>query len=187
MENPPQEDPRPDELTAQSSLVLVNTGDGKGKSTAAFGTMLRALAMGWGVCVVQFIKSGDWKVGEQKMAEQLGVDWIAAGEGFSWDSENLEHDKALAQKGWAEAAARINSDDYRLVILDEITYPLNWDWIDTDAVIETIQNRPSDVNLVLTGRDASAALVEIADTATEMRSIKHAYERGVRAKKGIDY
>lgn len=174
-------------MSSAPSLVLVNTGDGKGKSTAAFGTMLRALAMGWRVCVVQFIKSGDWQVGEQKMAEQLGVDWISAGEGFTWDSEDLDHDKAIARNGWEEAAARIGSGDYRLVVLDEITYPINWSWIELDLVLGALRDRPDHVNVILTGRDAPSALVEIADTATEMRSLKHAYDRGIRAKKGIDY
>lgn len=174
-------------MSSAPSLVLVNTGDGKGKSTAAFGTMLRALAMGWRVCVVQFIKSGDWQVGEQKMAEQLGVDWISAGEGFTWDSEDLDHDKAIARRGWDQAASRINSGDYRLVVLDEITYPINWSWIELDLVLGALRDRPDHVNVILTGRDAPSALVEIADTATEMRSLRHAYDRGIRAKKGIDY
>ena len=187
METPLEEDPRPDDLTSASSLVLVNTGDGKGKSTAAFGVMLRALAMGWKVCVVQFIKSGDWQVGEQKMAEQLGVDWIAAGEGFSWDSEDLDHDKSIANRGWTEAAERIASGEYRLVILDEITYPINWGWIELPPILSALAERPADVSVVLTGRDAPAELIDAADTATEMRSIKHAYDQGIRAKKGIDY
>lgn len=186
-EAPLEEDPRPPDMSSAPSLVLVNTGDGKGKSTAAFGTMLRALAMGWRVCVVQFIKSGDWQVGEQKMAEQLGVDWISAGEGFTWDSEDLDHDKAIARNGWEEAAARIGSGDYRLVVLDEITYPINWSWIELDLVLGALRDRPDHVNVILTGRDAPSALVEIADTATEMRSLRHAYDRGIRAKKGIDY
>lgn len=186
-DTPPEEDPRPEDLASASSLILVNTGDGKGKSTAAFGTLLRAVAMGWKVCVIQFIKSGDWQVGEQKVSEQLGVDWISAGEGFTWDSDDLDHDRALAQKGWAEAASRIASNDYRLVVLDEVTYPLNWGWIDLDQVIEALRSRPEKVNVILTGRDAPQALLDLADTATEMRSVKHAYDSGIRAKKGIDY
>ncbi|MBT8199030.1 MAG: cob(I)yrinic acid a,c-diamide adenosyltransferase [Acidimicrobiia bacterium] len=184
---PPIEDPRPDDLTSASSLVLVNTGDGKGKSTAAFGTLLRAVAMGWKVCVVQFIKSGDWQVGEQKVAEELGVEWISAGEGFTWDSDDLDHDRSIAQRGWDEAASRIASGEYRLVVLDEVTYPVNWGWIELDQVLGAIRDRPEKVNIILTGRDAPAALIDLADTATEMRSVKHAYESGIRAKKGIDY
>lgn len=184
---PPEEDPRPDDLSSASSLVLVNTGDGKGKSTAAFGTLLRAVSMGWKVCVVQFIKSGDWQVGEQKVSEELGVEWISAGEGFTWDSDDLDHDRSIAQRGWDEAATRIASDEYRLVVLDELTYPINWGWIDLDKVVDSIRNRPTRVNIIVTGRDAPQALIELADTATEMRNIKHAYDSGIRAKKGIDY
>jgi cob(I)alamin adenosyltransferase len=183
----PTEDPRPDGLRVAPSLVLVNTGDGKGKSSAAFGVVMRALAQGWKVAVVQFLKSGDWHTGEEKIGRQLGVDWFALGEGFTWDSEDLSQDQAVAQEAWRRAAELINSGDHRLVVLDEITYPMNWGWIDTDEVVRTITDRPPKVNVVATGRDAPAALVEIADTVTEMRSIKHAYERGIAAKKGIDY
>ena len=126
----PTEDPRPDGLRSAASLVLVNTGNGKGKSSAAFGVMLRALALDWKVAVVQFIKSSDWKVGEEKMGRQLGVDWHSFGDGFTWDSDNLEQDKAHAQAGWARAKAIIEAGDHQLVILDEITYLCAWGWVD---------------------------------------------------------
>jgi cob(I)alamin adenosyltransferase len=183
----PTEDPRPDGLRVAPSLVLVNTGDGKGKSSAAFGVVMRALARDWKVAVVQFLKSGDWNTGEEKIGRQLGVDWFALGEGFTWDSADLTQDQAVAREAWRRAAELIGSGDYRLVVLDEITYPMTWGWIDTDEVVRTITDRPPKVNVVATGRDAPAALVDIADTVTEMRSIKHAYERGIAAKKGIDY
>jgi cob(I)alamin adenosyltransferase len=186
-EQPPTEDPRPDQLTVAKSLVLVNTGDGKGKSTAAFGVILRALAQGWKVAVVQFLKSGEWQVGEEKTAAALGVDWFAIGEGFTWDSADLTEDQARARAAWERAAELITAGDHRLVVLDEITYPMNWGWIDAAEVVATIRNRPERVNVIATGRDAPAALVELADTVTEMRSIKHAYDRGIAAKKGIDY
>lgn len=186
-EQPPVEDPRPADLKVAKSLVLVNTGDGKGKSTAAFGVILRALAQGWKVAVVQFLKSGDWQVGEQKTAMQLGVDWYAIGEGFTWESADLSEDEAAARVAWQQAAELIAAGAHRLVILDEITYPMNWGWIDTDDVIATIRARPEQVNVIATGRDAPAALIDLADTVTEMRSIKHAYDRGIAAKKGIDY
>jgi cob(I)alamin adenosyltransferase len=185
--DPPTEDPRPDQLRTVPSLVLVNTGDGKGKSSAAFGVVVRALAQGWRVAVVQFLKSGGWNTGEEKIGRQLGVDWFALGEGFTWESEDLTQDQAVAGEAWNQAKRLIEADEHRLVVLDEITYPMNWGWIDTDEVVRTIRDRPAKVNIIATGRDAPAALVEIADTVTEMRSVKHAYERGIAAKKGIDY
>jgi cob(I)alamin adenosyltransferase len=183
----PTDDPRPDRLRSAPSLVLVNTGDGKGKSSAAFGVMLRALAIDWKVAVLQFVKSGDWKVGEEKIGRQLGVDWRAFGDGFTWDSDNLDADKAHARAGWAEAKSLIEAGDHRLVILDELTYLCTWGWIDIDDVVSTIRSRPETVNLIITGRDAPAAIVDLADTVTEMREVKHAYRQGIRAKRGIDY
>lgn len=183
----PVEDPRPAQLRAAKSLVVLNTGHGKGKSTAAFGVLIRAVARGWRVAVVQYVKSGTWKVGEEKIGRQLGAEWWTIGEGFSWDSEDLSEDEAVARSAWAHARAVLAAGDHELVVLDEITYPINWGWIDGDEVVAAIRARPSHVNVVLTGRDAPAALVEVADTVTEMRPVKHAYERGIRAKKGIDY
>ena len=169
------------------SLVLVNTGNGKGKSTAAFGTMLRAVARGWNVAVVQFLKSGTWKVGEEKIGRQLGVDWWALGDGFSWDSENLTESEAIAREAWRCAKAHIESGSYQLVILDEITYPMNWGWFSTEEVVRSIENRPPTVNVICTGRDAPAPLMAIAHTVTEMLEVKHAYASGIAAKKGIDF
>lgn len=184
---PPTEHADPPELRRADSIVLVNTGNGKGKSTAAFGTMIRAVARGWPVTVVQFIKSGKWHVGEEKIARELGVDWFALGEGFTWESEDLSRDEAVAQEAWRHAAALLADGSSRLVVLDEITYPINWGWIGGDDVIAAIENRSPKVNVICTGRDAPDALLEIADTATEMRVLKHAYESGIRAMKGIDY
>jgi cob(I)alamin adenosyltransferase len=186
-DTPITEDPRPDGLRVAPSIVLVNTGDGKGKSSAAFGVVMRALARDWRVAVVQFLKSGSWNTGEEKLGRQLGVEWFALGEGFTWDSDDLSQDEAVAQEAWRQAKALIEGDEFRLVVLDEITYPMNWGWISTDEVVATIRDRPAKVNVVATGRDAPAALVDVADTVTEMRSIKHAYEQGIAAKKGIDY
>ena len=166
---------------------MVNTGNGKGKSSSAFGMMIRAVARGWNVAVVQFIKSGDWKVGEEKIGRQLGVDWYAFGDGFTWDSDDMSNDIAHARAGWAEAVALMNAGEHQLVILDELTYLCSWGWIDTDDVVATIAGRPEHVNVVVTGRDAPAAIVEIADTVTEMTEVKHAYQQGIRAKRGIDY
>jgi len=181
------EDPRPDDLQRAPSVVVLNTGDGKGKSSAAFGVMIRGVARGWPVTVVQFVKSGKWHVGEEKIGRQLGVEWRNVGDGFTWDSDDIEHDKALARAGWAEAAALIASAEYRLVVLDEITYLCTWGWIDTAEVAAAIAGRPATVNIVITGRDAPQELIDVADTVTEMRKIKHAYDAGINAMRGIEY
>ena len=186
-EQPPTEHHLPEGLHPARSLVLVNTGDGKGKSSAAFGVVIRAVARDWKVAVVQFLKSGEWHVGEQDVATRLGVDWFALGEGFTWDSDNLAADQAVARDAWEQAKTLIQGGAYRLVVLDEITYPMTWGWVDTDDVIATIRERPVTVSIVATGRDAPAALVDVADTVTEMRKVKHAYDAGIAAKKGIDY
>lgn len=171
-----------------SSVVIINTGDGKGKSTAAFGTALRAVARGWKVCVVQFLKSPDqWKVGEREVGERLGIDWSASGDGFSWDSKDLERSAEFARAGWKLAAAKIASGDFGLVVLDEITYPINWGWIPLADVLHAVRSRPPAVNVILTGRDAPDELVELADTVTEMRNRKHAFDRGIKAIRGIDF
>lgn len=186
-QTPPTEHALPEGKRTAQSVVLVNTGDGKGKSTAAFGVIIRAVARGWKVAVVQFLKSGEWHVGEETVAKQLGVEWWALGEGFTWDSKDLTEDEAVAQTAWAQAKALIQGDEYQLVVLDEITYPMNWSWIDTADVVATIRDRPADVNVIATGRDAPEALIDVADTVTEMRKVKHAYDSGIVAKKGIDY
>ncbi len=186
-DSPPTESPVETKLTRLPSLVLVNTGNGKGKSTAAFGTMLRAVARGWNVAVVQYLKSGNWKVGEEKIGRQLGVDWWALGDGFTWDSENLSESEAVAAEAWRSSKTLIGSGTYQMVILDEITYPMNWGWISTADVVDTIANRPSTVNVICTGRDAPAALIDIAHTVTTMGETKHAYSSGIASKRGIDY
>ena len=176
-----------DQLTSADSLILVNTGDGKGKSTAAFGTVLRAVAMEWPVAVVQFLKSGDWHTGEEKVCRGLGVDWYSAGDGFSWDSTDMEESQAKALAGWAFSRQLIEAGEHRLVVLDEVSYPMTWGWIDATEVAETLSNRPSKVNVILTGRDMAQEVIDVADTATEMVKMKHAFDRKIRAKKGIDF
>lgn len=170
-----------------ASLVLVNTGDGKGKSTAAFGTAMRAVARGWRVAVIQFLKSEDWGVGEEKVARQLGVEWWTLGDGFTWDSEDMDRSRAVALEAWRHARQVIMSGDFELVVLDEVTYPVNWGWIPLDEVLDTIRGRPDRVNLILTGRDAPPEIIESADTVTEMVKVKHAYDQGIAARRGIDY
>jgi cob(I)alamin adenosyltransferase len=171
----------------QRSLVLLNTGDGKGKSTAAFGVVMRALARDWRVCVIQFIKSDKWKVGEEKLARSLGVEWLKGGDGFTWESPDLEESAGRARAAWQLAAAAIAGGEYELVVLDEITYPLTYGWLDIPEVVAAIRDRPARVNVVATGRNAPAELVEVADTVTEMVKVKHAFDRGIRARRGIDF
>ncbi len=183
----PLENPAAEKSGRAESIVLVNTGDGKGKSSAAFGVMIRGIARGWDVAVVQFVKSGNWNVGEEKIGRQLGVDWFNEGEGFTWNSEDLEHDKAVARKGWAQAQSLIESNEHQLIVLDELTYLINWGWIDPEPVYEAIRNRPPKVNIVVTGRDAPQELIDVADTVSEVRKVKHAFDEGILAKKGIDY
>lgn len=185
-EVPPTEAP-PSATKRAASLVLVNTGDGKGKSTAAFGTMIRAVARGWNVAVVQFLKSGDWKVGEEKVARDLGVEWHAIGDGFTWDSDDMDESEAVAGEAWRVARELIGAGEHQLVVLDEVTYPMNWGWIPIGEVLEVIGGRPEKVSVICTGRDAPSGLVEIADTVTEMRNVKHAFDAGIMARRGIDY
>jgi cob(I)alamin adenosyltransferase len=183
---PPVEPPQRATRKA-TSLVLVNTGDGKGKSTAAFGTAMRARGAGWPVCIVQFVKSGRWRTGEQKASVMLGIDWWTTGDGFTWDSSDMDESEAVAREGWRKASNLLASGDHRLIVLDEITYPMNWGWISITEVVNEIVRRPAHVSVVATGRDAPAELIAIADTVTEMRNEKHAFDQGVRAMRGIDF
>jgi len=184
---PPRHDrPRP-ERRVVPSIVLVTTGDGKGKSTAAFGTIMRAVARDWSVGVIQFMKSGKWRVGEEAVARKLGVDWWTIGDGFTWESDDLGRSAAVAREAWSAAEEALRSGRYDLLVLDEITYPVNYGWIDDEPVWAAIRGRAEKTNVFCTGRNAPPELVELADTVTEMRKVKHAYETGVRAKRGLDF
>ena len=183
----PTDDPRPDGLHGADSLVIVNTGNGKGKSSSAFGMMIRGVARGWNVAVVQFIKSGDWKVGEEKIGRQLGVDWHAYGDGFTWDSDDMSNDIAHAREGWDKAVELLQAGEHQLVIFDELTYLSSFGWLPISDVVAAISARPSHVNVIITGRDAARELIDIADTVTEMVEVKHAYQQGIRAMRGLDY
>jgi cob(I)alamin adenosyltransferase len=167
-------------------LVLIHTGDGKGKSTAAFGLALRAHGRGKAVKIYQFMKVPSARFGEHRMFEQLGVPIEGLGDGFSWKSKDLEHSAQLARDGWARAAATILAGEHFMVVLDEITYPLRYGWLDLNLVLEVLRTRPSHVNVVLTGRGAPQELVDLADTVTEMKLIKHHYNAGVPAQRGIE-
>jgi cob(I)alamin adenosyltransferase len=169
------------------SIVLLNTGHGKGKSSAAFGVMARGWARGWRVGVVQFIKGGKWKTGERKLADHLGVEWHTLGDGFTWESTDLDETAAKGRHAWDVAAGKLASGDYDLLILDELTYAVKYEWVPVDEVVAGIRDRAEGTNVVMTGRDAADELVELADTVTEMRKVKHAYDRGIKGKKGIEY
>ncbi len=182
--DPPEETSPP---RRADSIVVLNTGHGKGKSSAAFGVMGRAWARGWRVGVVQFVKGGKWKVGERKLADHLGVEWQTLGDGFTWESTDLDETEAKGRHAWQVARAKLASGDYDMLILDEITYAVSFGWVPIEEVVAGIKERAPHTNVVITGRDAAPELIDIADTATEMRKIKHAYDRGVRAVKGIEY
>ena len=175
------------EMRRASSLVLVNTGDGKGKSTAAFGTILRAISQSWPVAVVQFLKSGDWNTGEEKVCRELGVQWFSAGDGFTWDSDDLDETQAKAVAAWEFSAQLIAGGEYRLVVLDEISYAMTWDWIEAAEVAAALDSRPEQVSVILTGRDMADEVIDVADTVTEMVKVKHAFDSQILAKKGLDY
>lgn len=175
------------ELRSAPSLVLVNTGHGKGKSTAAFGTLLRSRGRDWPTAVVQFIKSGRWRTGEEAMMRQLGVDWFAAGDGFSWESNDLDESQAKAVAAWGFTRDLIAAGSHRMILLDEISYPMNWGWIDIAEVVSVLRDRPDDVSVFLTGREMPDPVISVADTVTEMVPVKHAFQQGIRARRGIDY
>jgi cob(I)alamin adenosyltransferase len=168
-------------------LLMVHTGDGKGKTTAALGLLLRAAGRDMTVGMFQFIKSSSADYGEHRAARRLGVEIIPLGDGFTWLTENIEADKALAAAGWARCREALVAGTFDVLILDELTYPLTFGWLDTSDVLATIAARPTGTHVVVTGRDAPAALVEAADLVTEMRVIKHPYrDRGIGAQPGIE-
>jgi cob(I)alamin adenosyltransferase len=176
-------------------LVIVHTGPGKGKSTAAFGLALRAWNQGWPVGVFQFVKSAKWRVGEERALRALGatgeggpVTWHKMGEGWSWiqRGDPAGH-AAQAAEGWAQIARDLEAQTYRLYVLDEFTYPVKWGWVDVDEVIATLASRPGSQHVVITGRDAHPKLVECADLVTEMTMVKHPMEYGQKGQKGIEW
>ncbi|MBX7534967.1 cob(I)yrinic acid a,c-diamide adenosyltransferase [Qipengyuania sp. GH1] len=171
----------------ERGLVLVHTGDGKGKSSSAFGVIARALGWGQKVAVVQFIK-GKWKTGEKQFFGRFPdlVDWHVMGDGFTWDTQDRERDIEAAEKALAKAGEVIASQDYALVVLDEINIALRYDYLGSNAVINVLEQRGK-TRVILTGRDAKPDLIEYADTVSEMREIKHAFHNGIRAQQGLDF
>ncbi len=174
-------------MARADSLVLLNTGHGKGKSSAAFGVMARGWARGWRVAVVQFIKGGKWKTGERKLADHLEIEWHTLGDGFTWESTDLDETAAKGRHAWQVAAGMLSSGEYDMVIRDEVTYAVKYGWVPAAEVAAAVAGRSPKTNVVMTGRDAAEELVGVADTVTEMRKVKHAYDKGIVAKKGIEY
>ena len=168
-------------------LVIVNTGSGKGKTTAAMGTLLRAWGRGFKVIMLQFIKHSTANFGEQRAAQRMGVEMRAMGDGFTWRSQDLEQTADLAVAHWEDCKKIIASGEYDLVVLDEFTYPLHYGWISVDEVIQVLKDRPEMQHVIITGRHAPEALVEYADLVTEMQVVKHPYQRGIKAQPGIEF
>ncbi len=174
--------------TPKRGLVIVNTGDGKGKTTAALGVLFRAWGREMRVVMFQFIKASSGKWGEVQAAKRIGVEIVPLGDGFTWESDNIEKDRALAAAGWARCVETLRDPSYDIVILDELTYPLIYGWLPVETVLEALRARPPKQHVIITGRDAPDALVEYADLVTEMREIKHPYRlQGMTAQKGIDF
>jgi cob(I)alamin adenosyltransferase len=170
----------------EQSLLLILTGNGKGKSSSAFGMMARALGHGMRVGVAQFIKGRSDTGEEAFFRKQPDVVWHVLGEGFTWDTQNLERDTETARRGWSVVQTMLSDPAFDLIILDELTYPIKFGWLDLDTVLNDLKNRPAMQHVVITGRSAPEALCEAADTVTEMTDVKHAYRAGVQAQKGID-
>jgi cob(I)alamin adenosyltransferase len=181
-------------------LLVVHTGDGKGKSTAAFGLALRAWNQGWSIGVFQFVKSAKWRIGEQTALEALGqlhdrtgtggpVEWHKMGSGWSWSRKaGTEDDHAgAAREGWQEIKRRLAAGTHRLYVLDEFTYPLNWGWIEVGDVVTTLHTRPGDQHVIITGRNADPRLLDAASLVTEMTKIKHPFDSGQKGQRGIEW
>lgn len=171
----------------RKSLVIVYTGGGKGKTSSALGVLFRAWGRGWNCIVLQFIKSSTSNYGEHRAARKLGIEMVPLGDGFTWLSKDIEKDKALARQCWKLCLQKLNSGEYDLVVLDEMTYPLSYGWLPFDEVIEALRARPARTNVIITGRDAPQELIDFADLVTEMREIKHPYQVGLKAQPGIDF
>jgi len=172
----------------RSGLIVVNTGGGKGKSSSAFGMAFRAAGWGMKVCVIQFIK-GKWQTGEQKAAERFdNIEWHALGDGFTWNTKNPDQDIATSREIWELCKAKVRSQDYDMVVLDEINYVTGYGWIAGEEVASFLrEERPAWMHVILTGRNAAPEVIEVADTVTEMSKVKHAFDAGIDAAQGIEF
>ena len=185
-----QAEPGPQSVTGpriNKGLVIVNTGKGKGKTTAAMGVVVRAWGRGMKVIMLQFIKHSTANFGEQRAAQKMGIEMRAMGDGFTWRSKDLDQSAELARAHWEDCKTIIASGDYDVIVLDEFTYPMHYGWVDTEEVIEPLKARPDMVHVIITGRNAPEALVEYADLVTEMNVVKHPYQEGIKAQPGIEF
>lgn len=170
----------------ERGILIVITGDGKGKSTSGFGTVTRAVGHGLTAGVVQFIK-GTWECGERNLLQKVGVEFHIMATGFTWETQNKEKDQQAAQLVWQEAKRMLASDSYDVVLLDELTYMVAYHYLDVDEVISALSNRPAHQHVIITGRGCHRALLELADTVSEIKNVKHAFNSGIKAQKGIDW
>ena len=172
----------------EKGLLIVHTGPGKGKSTAAFGLIMRALGHEWPIGVVQFIK-GAWSTGERKALERFPdlVRWHSMGEGFTWETQDRVRDIAAAEAAWTKAKELMADPAIRLLVLDELNIALRYDYLPLEAVVDTLKNKRADLHIVVTGRNAKAELIEVADLVTEMTLVKHHFAAGVKAQEGIEF
>ncbi|HEX7998251.1 MAG TPA: cob(I)yrinic acid a,c-diamide adenosyltransferase [Pyrinomonadaceae bacterium] len=171
-------------------LLMVHTGDGKGKTTCALGLMMRAAGRGLNCCMIQFMKSRNDRYGEHESAEKLGIEVHTMGDGFTWDTKNPEQDRETARQTWALCVEKMRSGEYDLLVFDELVYVLSYEMLPVGEVlaeIARIRAEQTALHIILTGRDAPAALVEAADLVTEMREIKHPFQAGIRAQQGIEF
>jgi cob(I)alamin adenosyltransferase len=172
-------------MKPKQGLVIVNTGTGKGKTTASMGMMLRAWGHDQRVVVLQFIKHAS--VGEHRAAQRMDIEMVAGGAGFTFRGQSEEKNELMTKELWKVAAEKIGSGSYDTVILDELTYALNYGWVALDEVLDTIRQRPGHVHIIITGRGAPQALIDLADTASEINEIKHAHRKGIKAQAGIEF
>ncbi|OBT08500.1 cob(I)yrinic acid a,c-diamide adenosyltransferase [Vibrio sp. UCD-FRSSP16_10] len=179
-------DARIAEATEEKGLLLVITGNGKGKSTSGFGTVARAVGHGFQCGVAQFIK-GTWDNGERNLLEKLGVAFHVMSTGFTWNTQDKESDTLAAQQVWTECKAMLQDPSLDVVLLDELTYMVSYDYIDLDEVLNALKQRPSQQSVIITGRGAHRSIIELADTVSEVRNVKHAFESGIKARKGVDW
>ncbi len=185
-----EQEPRSSEAQAAGGargMVIINTGDGKGKTTAALGLLLRAWGWNMKVVMLQFMKSTTASYGEHRAARQMGIEVVTLGAGFTWQTRRADKGRALAIKLWRQAREKLSSGTYHMVVLDELSYPLRFGWLPVEEVLEALKERPSRVHVVITGRDMPPELIDSADIVTSMEEVKHPFPEGGKAQRGIEF